>query len=69
MSRALKKIEPELLDAEKSAETPADFHDIELKRLENLITPLELDQPKEVLVLFSFIFIVAIGCLFSIFLY
>lgn len=71
MSQALKKIEPVLLDPE----TTSGLHsvvapqDIEANRIETLTSPLELDQPKEVLILFSVLFIVAISCLFSFFLY
>ena len=71
MSQALKKIEPILLDAEITSglhSVPA-AHDIETSRIETLTSPLELDQPKEVLILFSVLFIVAITCLFSFFLY
>ena len=71
MSQALKKIDPVLLEAETtsglySVVTP---QDIEANRIETLTSPLELDQPKEVLILFSVLFTIAITCLFSFFLY
>lgn len=71
MSQALKKIEPILLDAETTSglHAAAPPPDVEINRIETLTSPLELDQPKEVLILFSIIFIVAITCLFSFFLY
>lgn len=70
MSNALKKIDSVLLEAETTSGLHAIDrpHDIEVNRIETLISPLELDQPKEVLIFFSFLFIVAITCLFGIFL-
>lgn len=71
MSRAIKKSEPILLEAERDSVTgiTAEPETFEVRRIDTFVGPLHLDQSREALILFSVLFIVAIGGFFCLFLY